>query len=67
MQFLADVHLRCEVCNGRKFKEDVLEVQYKEKNIYDVLELSVDEAIDFFSEQNDVVAKLAPLRNVGLG
>jgi excinuclease ABC subunit A len=67
MQFLADVHLRCEVCNGRKFKEDVLEVQYKEKNIYDVLELSVDEAIDFFGEQNDVVAKLAPLRNVGLG
>lgn len=67
MQFLADVHLRCEVCNGRKFKEDVLEVLYKDKNIYDVLELSVDEAMDFFAEQNDIINKIAPLRNVGLG
>ena len=67
MQFLADVHLRCEVCNGRKFKEDVLEVQYKDKNIYEILELSIDEALDFFSEQNDIIQKLAPLRNVGLG
>jgi excinuclease ABC subunit A len=67
MQFLADVHLRCEVCNGRKFKEDVLEVQYKDKNIYDILELSIDEALDFFSEQNDIISKIAPLRNVGLG
>ena len=48
MQFLADVHLTCEVCGGKKFKEEVLEVTYKEKNIYDVLEMSVDEAIDFF-------------------
>ncbi|MCW3124511.1 MAG: excinuclease subunit [Bacteroidetes bacterium] len=67
MQFLADVHLRCEVCNGRKFKEDVLEVQYKDKNIYDVLELSIDEAIEFFAEQNEIIQKIAPLRNVGLG
>jgi excinuclease ABC subunit A len=67
MQFLADVHLRCEVCNGRKFKEDVLEVQFKDKNIYDILELSIDEAIEFFSEQNDIISKIAPLRNVGLG
>jgi excinuclease ABC subunit A len=67
MQFLADVHLRCEVCNGRKFKEDVLEVLYKDKNIYDILELSVDEAMDFFAEQSDVINKIAPLRNVGLG
>ena len=67
MQFLADVHLRCEVCNGRKFKEDVLEVQYKDKNIFDILELSIDEALEFFSEQNDIIQKLAPLRNVGLG
>lgn len=67
MQFLADVHLRCETCNGRKFKEDVLEVNYKDKNIYDILELSIDEALDFFAEQNDIVQKLAPLRNVGLG
>ena len=67
MQFLADVHLKCEACNGRKFKEEVLEVQYKGKNIYDILELSVDEAIDFFNENNDIVLKLSPLRNVGLG
>ena len=67
MQFLADVHLKCEVCNGRKFKEDVLEVQYKDKNIYDILELSIDEAIEFFAEQNDIIQRIAPLRNVGLG
>jgi len=67
MQFLADVHLKCEACNGRKFKEEVLEVQYKGKNIYEILELSVDEAIDFFSENNDIILKLSPLRNVGLG
>lgn len=67
MQFLADVHLKCEVCNGKKFKEEILEVQYKGKNIYEILELSVDEAIEFFNENNDIVNKLAPLRNVGLG
>lgn len=67
MQFLADVHLTCEACDGRKFKEDVLEVTYKDKNIYDVLEMSVDEAIEFFNQQNDIVQKLSPLRNVGLG
>ncbi len=67
MQFLADVHLRCEACNGRKFKEDVLEVQYNGKNIYDVLELSIDEAMDFFKEQRDVIQRLRPLRDVGLG
>ncbi|MFN8292543.1 MAG: excinuclease ABC subunit UvrA [Chitinophagales bacterium] len=67
MQFLADVHLKCEACSGRKFKEDVLEVQYKEKNIFDVLELSVDEAMEFFSDQRDVYQKLKPLQDVGLG
>ncbi len=48
MQFLADVHLTCESCGGKRFKEEVLEVKFKDKSIYDVLELSVDEAIDFF-------------------
>jgi excinuclease ABC subunit A len=67
MQFLADVHLKCEACNGRKFKEDVLEVQYKGKSIFEVLELSVDEAMDFFSDQRDVFQKLKPLQDVGLG
>jgi excinuclease ABC subunit A len=67
MQFLADVHLKCEECNGQKFKEEVLEVQYNGKNIYEILELSIEEAIDFFAGQNDVVLKLSPLKNVGLG
>ncbi len=67
MQFLADVHLKCEACNGKKFKEEILEVQYKGKNIYEILELSVDEAMDFFSENKEITSKIAPLRNVGLG
>jgi excinuclease ABC subunit A len=50
MQFLADVHLTCEVCQGKRFKDEVLEVTYRGKNIYDVLEMSVDESIAFFSE-----------------
>ena len=67
MQFLADVHLKCETCNGKKFKEEILEVQYKGKNIYEILELSVDEAMEFFIENKDISQKLAPLQNVGLG
>ena len=67
MQFLADVHLICESCGGKKFKEDVLEVQYKNKNIYEVLELSVDEAIAFFAEEKDISTRLKPLSAVGLG
>ena len=72
MQFLADVHLTCEVCHGKRFKEEVLEVTYKDKNIHDVLEMSVDEAIDFFSSGNDkdgddIARKIQPLADVGLG
>jgi len=67
MQFLADVHLQCESCGGRKFKDEVLEVTYKGKNIYDVLEMGVDEALDFFKDEKDVVNKIRPLSNVGLG
>ena len=67
MQFLADVHLICEVCGGKRFKEEVLEVTYKDKSIHDVLEMSVDEAIDFFKEEKDVVNKIKPLSDVGLG
>ena len=67
MQFLADVHLRCESCNGKRFKEDVLEVTYKGKNIHDVLEMSVDEAIEFFQDQKEASTKLKPLSEVGLG
>lgn len=67
MQFLADVHLKCEICNGRKFKEEILEVTYKGKNVYEILELSVDEAIGFFAADIDIVSKLLPLQKVGLG
>lgn len=67
MQFLADVHLTCEVCAGKRFKEEVLEVTYKGKSIYDVLEMSVDDAIVFFTEEADVAKKIQPLSDVGLG
>ena len=67
MQFLADVHLTCEDCNGKRFKEAVLEVQYKGKNIYEVLDMSVDEAITFFSEEKNIVFAISPLQEVGLG
>jgi len=71
MQFLADVHLLCESCKGRKFKDEILEVTYREKNIYDVLEMSVDEAIAFFAADKkhgkDIAGKLQPLSEVGLG
>jgi excinuclease ABC subunit A len=67
MQFLADVHLTCEVCGGKRFKEEVLEVQYKGKNIYNVLDMSVEMAIEYFSDEKDVVAKIKPLNDVGLG
>ena len=67
MQFLADVHLRCESCGGKRFKEEVLEVTYKEKSIHDVLEMSVDEAIEFFVSESALVRALLPLQDVGLG
>lgn len=67
MQFLADVHLTCEVCGGKKFKEEVLEVQYKGKSIYDILELSVDDALEFFKDEKDIYPKIKPLSDVGLG
>jgi excinuclease ABC subunit A len=67
MQFLADVHLTCEVCNGKRFKEEVLEVKYKDKSIHDVLEMSVDEAIEFFYTEKALVKAIQPLSDVGLG
>ncbi|MFM1858006.1 MAG: excinuclease subunit [Bacteroidota bacterium] len=67
MQFLADVHLRCESCGGKRFKEEVLEVTYKEKSIHDVLEMSVDQAIEFFASEPALVKALLPLQDVGLG
>ena len=72
MQFMADIHLTCESCNGKRFKPDVLDVKFKEKNIYDILEMTVDEAILFFSEKDKhegkkIAKKLMPLQDVGLG
>ncbi|MET0636391.1 MAG: excinuclease ABC subunit UvrA [Chitinophagaceae bacterium] len=67
MQFLADVHLTCETCGGKRFKEEVLEVKYKDKSIYDVLDMSVDEAIDFFYDEKSLTRAIGPLSDVGLG
>lgn len=67
MQFLADVRLTCEDCGGKRFKQEVLDVRYNDKSIFEVLELSVDEAIAFFEGAKDIVARLQPLFDVGLG
>ena len=66
MQFLADVHLVCEVCRGRRFKNEVLEVTYRGKSIYDVLEMSVDDSIEFFKDEKKLAKALQPLSDVGL-
>lgn len=69
MQFMADLVLTCEACHGKRFKKDVLEVTFHEKNIYDVLEMTVSEAIAFFDQygQKAIVNRLRPLEQVGLG
>ena len=67
MQFLADVHLTCESCGGKRFKEEVLEVKYNGKSIHDVLEMSVDEALEFFKEEKAIRVAIQPLHDVGLG
>lgn len=67
MQFMADIVLPCEVCDGKRFKQHVLDVQYKHKSVSDILGLSVDEAIVFFADQPKILAKLQPLQDVGLG
>ncbi len=72
MQFMADVYLTCESCGGKRFKDEILEVNYHGKNIYDILELTVEEAIAFFGEhkgttEKKIVEKLSPLADVGLG
>ncbi len=67
MQFLADVHLICEDCKGKRFKEEVLDVQYHDKNIFEILEMSIEEGATFFKGEKDIVRKLQPLIDVGLG
>lgn len=69
MQFMADVHLVCDTCNGKRFKKEVLEVKFHDKNIDDILNLTVDDAITFFGTHNEnkIVGRLQPLQDVGLG
>ena len=72
MQFMADITIECEACHGKRFKPEILEVEYRGKNINDVLDMTVDEAIEFFgqgksSTEQKIVEKLTPLRDVGLG
>jgi excinuclease ABC subunit A len=69
MQFMADVHLVCDTCNGKRFKKEVLEVTFQNKNIDDILTMTVDDAVAFFGEykQDKIAAKLQPLQDVGLG
>ena len=73
MQFMADMELVCEACGGKRFKDEILEVRYREKSIYDVLEMTVDDAIAFFGEEKKnatckrIIERLRPLQEVGLG
>lgn len=69
MQFMADLVLECETCHGKRFKADTLEVKFHDANIYDVLEMTVNQAVEFFTKhgQKKIVKKLAPLQDVGLG
>ncbi len=67
MQFLADIRLECEACKGKRFQKEVLDVQYKGKDISDILGLSIDEALVFFEGNREIVQKIKPLQDVGLG
>ncbi|MDD3458420.1 MAG: excinuclease ABC subunit UvrA, partial [Weeksellaceae bacterium] len=69
MQFMADVELECDTCQGNRFKKEILEVRYHQKNISDILHMTIDEAVEFFQKQNEerIVEKLLPLQETGLG
>ncbi len=67
MQFMADIYLTCESCKGKRFKQEVLDVTYNEKNIAEVLEMTLEDSLEFFSENIPVLSRLKPLYNVGLG
>lgn len=67
MQFMADIELTCEACGGKRYRKDVLQVKYRGKNIHDVLEMSVSEAIEFFVDEPSITNKLQPMEDVGLG
>ncbi len=67
MQFMADIFLPCEACNGNRFKQPVLDVTYQEKNVSEVLQMTIDEALEFFAKETKIINKLKPLQDVGLG
>jgi excinuclease ABC subunit A len=67
MQFMADIFLKCESCHGKRFKQEVLEVEHKGKNIFDVLDMTVEEGLEFFKDKKPVYEKILPLFEVGLG
>ena len=67
MQFMADLWLTCESCHGRRFKQDILDIKFQEKDVSEVLELTVDDALTFFAAQPKIIEKLKPLQDVGLG
>ncbi|MEM9326099.1 MAG: excinuclease ABC subunit UvrA, partial [Bacteroidota bacterium] len=67
MQFMADLNLTCETCKGQRFKKEILEVTYKDKNIAEILNLTVEEALEFFKDRSGIVNKIKPLDAVGLG
>lgn len=67
MQFMADIFLTCETCGGHRFKQHILDIQYKEKNVSDILNMTIDEAVEFFAKEPKIIAKIKPLVDVGLG
>jgi excinuclease ABC subunit A len=69
MQFMADLVLECESCHGKRFKPEILEVRFHEKNVYDILDMTINQAIEFFTEwgEKKIVKLLKPLQDVGLG
>jgi len=67
MQFMADIFLPCEACNGKRFKQNILDVTYLDKNVSEVLQLTIDEALEFFVKEQKIINKIRPLQDVGLG
>ncbi|MEB0261207.1 MULTISPECIES: excinuclease ABC subunit UvrA [unclassified Mucilaginibacter] len=67
MQFMADIFLTCEACNGKRFKQHILDITYNEKNVSEVLEMTIDEGLEFFVKEPKILAKIKPLVDVGLG
>lgn len=67
MQFMADIYLPCEACGGKRFKQNVLDITYHDKNVSDILDMTIDQAVEFFAKEPKILAKLQPLVDVGLG